>query len=134
MKQFISLWILSLVSMLTLDGIWLSIMIKRFYAPLFGNFMLSSPHVIPIALFYVLYTFGLTYLVIMPAVAQQSSLVVLFFNAALFGLVTYGTYDLTNQATIKDWSVLITLVDMAWGSLINGLVVLIVSFISSYKL
>ena len=133
MKQFISIWILSLISMLALDGVWLSLMVKRFYAPLFGNFMLSSPQIIPIVIFYLMYTLGLTWLVLFPGIVQQSSLSLLFFNGLIFGFVTYGTYDLTNQATIRDWSVLITLVDMAWGALLSGLVAVIVSYISTYR-
>ncbi len=133
MKQFIGIWILSLVTMLALDGVWLSLMVKRFYAPLFGNFMLPSPQIIPIIIFYIMYTLGLTWLVLFPGIVQQSSLSLLFFNGLVFGLVTYGTYDLTNQATIRDWSILITLVDMAWGTLLSGLVAAIVSCISTYR-
>ncbi len=133
MTQFITLWFFSLATMLALDGIWLSLMVKRFYAPLFGSFMTSSPQIIPIVIFYLMYTLGLTWLVLFPGIVQHSSLSLLFFNGLVFGLVTYGTYDLTNQATIRDWSVLITLVDMAWGALLSGLVAVIVSAISNYK-
>lgn len=51
----------------------------------------------------------------------NQSVSMIFVTGMIFGLVTYGTYDLTNQATIKDWPIIITIVDLAWGSLLAGI-------------
>ena len=68
-------------------------------------------------IFYLLFIVGLVIFVITPAVEKNSCMYALLFGA-LFGFITYATYDLTNLATLKDWPLLVTLVDLAWGAIL----------------
>jgi uncharacterized membrane protein len=105
---------------LVIDGLWLMVIAKKLYADHLGYLMASKPNLPAALIFYLLFVAGLMAFVVNPALAAGS------WKAALlpglfFGLVTYATYDLTNLATIKDWPVLITAIDLAWGSFVSGL-------------
>jgi len=80
-------------------------------------------------IFYLLFIVGLVSFVIIPSVEKNSWIYALLFGA-LFGLITYATYDLTNLATIRDWPVLLTIVDLAWGTILASLVSFITYVIS----
>lgn len=103
-----------------LDFLWLSTMTRLFYRPRLGALLNEQPVWPPALLFYVLYGVGLLAFVLRPALSDGSGLPAVFFWGCLFGLVAYGTYDLTNHATIRDWPLAVTVVDMAWGALISG--------------
>ncbi len=98
---------------LAIDMIWLGLVAKGFYQKHLGYIM--GPVNWPAALvFYLIFIVGLVVLVIVPAIESQSwSKLILY--ALLFGLCTYATYDLTNLATVKDWPLIVTLVDLVWG-------------------
>ena len=66
------------------------------------------------AMFYIIYVFGLAVVIIEPSTYSEHNLKFLF-KAFMFGLVAYGTYNLTNMATIKGWSPSVVFVDMIWG-------------------
>ena len=80
--------------------------------------MADKARLLPAALFYLLFIAALVYFVIVPALEHQN-LTKLIVSAAIFGLVTYATYDLTNMATLKGWPLLVTVVDLAWGTFIS---------------
>lgn len=86
--------------------------------------MADKARLLPAAIFYVLFIAALVYFVIAPALEHQN-LTRLILSAVVFGLVTYATYDLTNMATLKDWPLLVTVVDLAWGTFISLAVSLI---------
>jgi len=86
--------------------------------------MADKARLLPAAIFYLLFIAALSYFVIVPALEHQN-LTKLIVSAAIFGLVTYATYDLTNMATLKDWPLLVTVVDLAWGTFISLAVSLI---------
>lgn len=111
-----------LLSMLALDGLWLTAMLKRFYAPRMAQLMADSPRLGAAIAFYLIYAAGLAVLIVVPAVHSRDGLTKVFLRGALFGFVCYATYDLTNQATLKSWPPALTLVDMAWGCLLTGAV------------
>jgi uncharacterized membrane protein len=69
--------------------------------------------------------------VVVPGV-KEGSLQMTLIRAALFGLITYATYDLTNLATIKDWPIIVTVVDMIWGTVLSLLVSLASFFIARW--
>ena len=125
MKTFIIAYLSSILPMLAIDGIWLATMSKRFYAAHLGSLMTASPRLAPAGIFYLLYALGITLLVAVPAVNDGTALLKVFAYGALLGLVAYGTYDLTNQATLKDWPVVVTVVDLVWGALLTGAVSII---------
>lgn len=112
-------YFLTLGVFLAIDSVWLLFLAKKFYSEQLGYLMAISPNLIAALIFYLLFTAGLVFFVIHPALASESGRYALLAGL-FFGLVTYGTYDLTNQATIRDWPVLITVVDLCWGSFVTG--------------
>lgn len=105
---------------LGLDFIWLRVATKLLYKPEIGHLLLDKPNIAISVGFYLLYVIGIIVLVVMPAHNQGSWLKALGAGA-LFGLVAYGTYDMTNLATLKDWSITVSLIDMAWGTTVTAL-------------
>jgi uncharacterized membrane protein len=99
------------------DMVWLSIMASRFYRPTLGDMALSGVNVAPAIAFYILYPIGLVIFAILPGLRSGSMTTALLYGA-LFGFFTYATYDLTNQATLRNWTIQLTLVDIVWGSVL----------------
>lgn len=106
------------LAMLVLDIIWLTQMVHRLYQPRIGELLADKPSMPPAVIFYLLYVAGIVVLAVLPAL-REGGWRRLLVHAAVFGLVAYATYDLTNQATLKTWSTTITVIDMAWGTFIT---------------
>ena len=109
---------------LAIDLVWLMVISKKLYAEHLGYLMAAKPNLLAALIFYLIFVLGVQVFVLNPAMAAGT------WKAALlpglfFGLVTYATYDLTNLATIKDWPVLITIIDLVWGSFVSGVTSLI---------
>lgn len=119
--MFIKLYFIALPVFFALDMLWLGLIAKSFYAKQLGFLMRADINWTAAIIFYLLFIAGLVVFVIMPGLEKRSFLHVLMFGA-LFGLITYATYDLTNLATIKNWPLLVTIVDLAWGTLLAALV------------
>ncbi len=98
------------------DAIWLTTMTDRFYRRELPGLLADTPQWVPALGFYVLYAVGTLVLVVMPALDGDDSTARVAGMGALLGLVAYGTYDLTNQATLRGWSARVTVVDMVWGA------------------
>ena len=111
-----------LITMLALDALWLSIMVKRFYPAYIGHLMADTLNIAPAVVFYLVYAFGLFLFVVQPALENGQGYLQAFLLGAAFGFVAYSTYDLTNHATLKDWPLIVTAVDVAWGSFLTGTV------------
>ena len=109
---------------LGIDILWLTVIAQKFYKAQIVHLMADKARLLPAAIFYVLFIAALVYFVIAPALEHQN-LTRLILSAVVFGLVTYATYDLTNMATLKDWPLLVTVVDLAWGTFISLAVSLI---------
>ncbi len=103
---------------LIIDIIWLSFAVKYFYRPNIGHLLAEKPIMWAAAFFYIIYVFGLSVVIIEPSINNQNTLKFLF-QAFMFGFVAYGTYNLTNMATIKGWSTNVVFVDMFWGGLLT---------------
>lgn len=116
--------------MIVIDSVWLGTMAKRFYSLHIGSIMASSPRIIPAVLFYLLYPLGVVFFIVMPALEGNHGFLKIFLSGSLLGLVAYGTYDLTNQATLKEWSSIVTIVDLLWGASLTGLVSVISVYLS----
>lgn len=101
-----------------MDFIWLTLVAKNFYQSRMGFLMLEEVKYSVAAAFYILYLLGLLVFAIIPALRQQSWLVAAGLSAFL-GLIAYASYDLTNLATLKGWSVSLTLVDILWGVFVS---------------
>lgn len=118
--------------MLLIDLVWLSLTMKPFYQKYIGHLFAETPSILPAIIFYLIFIFGLTFLIIMPAITGNFSYLKLFAYGALFGLVCYATYDLTNQATMKNWPTIVTVVDLVWGTLLTGTVAVIAKFVTKF--
>jgi uncharacterized membrane protein len=105
--------------MFAIDILWIGIVMKDFYRGHLGHLMGDAVNWIPGSVFYALFLAGLIYFAVLPGVAS-GSLVRTFLIGAFFGLVAYGTYDLTNHATLKEWPLIVTIVDMLWGAFLSG--------------
>jgi uncharacterized membrane protein len=120
----------TLVTFLMIDGAWLMLIAKNFYAKHLGYLMAKTPNLAAAGIFYLIYVFTLVVLIISPAL-QRGSLVTAILTGALFGLCAYATYDLTNLASIKDWPLVVTIIDLVWGTFVSGAVAGISYFILS---
>ena len=105
---------------LIIDVIWLSYAVKNFYKPnLTGIPMNDKPNLVAGIIFYLLYTLGLTLIILRPALYSESVILALW-TGVVFGVVAYATYNLTNMAFIKNWSINVVVVDMIWGGILTG--------------
>ena len=117
--MFVKLYCIAFPIFFAMDMLWLGVVAKNFYTKQIG--FLTTPKVNWVAaiLFYLLFLAGLVVFVIAPAVEKDSWVRALMLGA-LFGLITYATYDLTNLATLKDWPLALTVVDLTWGVVLAG--------------
>jgi uncharacterized membrane protein len=127
--MFLKLYLIAFVVFFVIDIIWLSLIAKDLYARYLGYLMAENVRWIAAIVFYLLFIAGLVVFVIQPAVVSGSWSEALV-RGLFFGLVTYATYDLTNLATVRDWPLLITAVDLVWGTFLGGSVSLITFFVS----
>ena len=122
--EHIKTFFIAFAVFLGIDMLWLTVIAQKFYKAQIGHLMADKARLLPAAIFYVLFIAAMAYFVIAPALEHQN-LTRLILSAAIFGLVTYATYDLTNMATLKDWPPLVTVVDIAWGTFLSLAVSLI---------
>jgi uncharacterized membrane protein len=108
------------VSFVAIDMVWLTLMADRLYRPVLGDILKPQPEFAPAAVFYLVYTIGLYGFVVWPAHQAGGPLRALLFGA-LFGCVTYATYDLTNQATLRNWSTALSIADICWGAVLAAI-------------
>ena len=109
----------SVVVFLGLDFVWLSFASGNFYRPQLGDLLLPKPNLSVAAVFYLIYVVGVVVFAVMPAFGARSWPVALGLGA-LLGIVAYGTYDFTNLSTIKGWTTAVSLVDLAWGTILTA--------------
>lgn len=114
-----------------LDAIWLTTMANRLYRPALGDILLENLRFAPALAFYFLYPIGLVVFAAMPALRIGSAGAALGYGA-LFGLLAYATYDLTNYATLRNWTLQITLIDLAYGAIVAGLTSLAAYYAASW--
>ncbi|MGN8122954.1 DUF2177 family protein [Pseudomonas sp. 22082] len=117
MKKALIAYVATLLAFLLLDGLWLGVLMAPTYRELLGSLMLEKPLLVPAAVFYCLYVFGCVVFVVLPSLTWQRAARL----GALLGLVAYGTYDLTNWATLRGWSAQVSLMDWAWGTFATAL-------------
>jgi len=109
---------------LVIDFIWLTVIAKSLYAQHLGYLMAPKANLVAALIFYLLFVLGLQFFVLNPALLNGNWVSVLL-SGMFFGLVTYATYDLTNLATVRDWPILITFIDLVWGSFVSGITALL---------
>ena len=111
MIKYFKLYLVSLAAFLTIDMLWLGLAARSFYQQQLGFIMAPGVNWLAAIIFYLLFILGILFLVLVPGL-ESSSLKATLLRAALFGLITYATYDLSNLATLKDWPVLLSVVDL----------------------
>ena len=121
MIKYFKLYLVSLAAFLAIDLLWLGLVARSFYQQQLGFIMAPNVNWFAAVIFYLLFNVGILFFVVVPGL-ESGSLKTTLLRAALFGLITYATYDLTNLATLKDWPVLLTVVDMIWGMVLSILV------------
>ena len=109
----------ALVIFVVVDSLWLGTMAPRLYRPILGDILLPGFNLAPAVVFYLLYPIGLVFFAINPAL-KGGGLSTALICGALFGFFTYATYDLTNQATLRNWSTVLTVADITWGSFLGA--------------
>ena len=121
---YVKLYVVSLFAFLVVDAVWLRLMYPTFYRSRIGYLMAPDLKLTAALVFYLLFIAGLLVFVIVPGLTAGPMGAALA-RAALYGLVTYGTYDLTSLATFRDWPLSVTVVDMLWGATVSMLVSLV---------
>ena len=124
---YIKLYLVTLLAFFAIDILWMGVVARRFYGKYLAYLMAPNTKWLAAVLFYLLFIAGLLVFVVLPGL-QAASLSKTLLLAAFFGLVTYATYDLTNLATVKDWPILVTVVDLLWGTTLSVLVSLVAFF------
>lgn len=106
------------LSFAAIDAVWLSTMANRVYRPVIGPIMADKPDMAAAVVFYLISIGGTVFLAILPAL-REGGLGRAALNGAVLGFVAYATYDLTNQATLKVWETRLSVIDMAWGTVLT---------------
>ncbi len=127
--QIIKIYLLTLPIFFVIDLIWLGLMARNFYQAEIGFLLKPDVNWVAAIIFYLLFIAGLVIFVISPALEKASWIHALLYGG-FFGLITYATYDLTNLATLKDWPIKITIVDLIWGMILSSTVSVISYLIS----
>lgn len=120
LKQALIAYPLTAVFFLALDAVWLTTMADRLYRPALGHLMLARFELAPAIAFYLAYFVGVVVFAVKPGLERGRWTTALGLGA-LLGFVAYATYDLTNQATLRDWPWRVTVADLCWGTLATAL-------------
>lgn len=107
-------WVATALVFLGLDAVWLSFTASRLYRPLLGGLLRDGFLLAPAVLFYLIYTIGIVVFAILPEM-NSGRWAAAGLRGAFLGLFGYAVYDLTNQATLRDWPVAVTAADLVWG-------------------
>lgn len=118
MAYTIKLYLAALAAFFLIDMLWLGLVARGFYQKYLGFLLSPKPNWAAAIVFYLLFVAGVLVFVVLPGL-EANSLRLVLLRGALFGLITYATYDLTNLATVKDWPLTVTLVDLAWGTVLS---------------
>jgi uncharacterized membrane protein len=128
---YFKLYSLTLLAFLIVDLMWLGFFARGFYRKYLGFLLRPNPNWAAAILFYLIFIAGILVFCVLPA-RQAASAGRAVLLGALFGFIAYATYDMTNLATVKKWPVLVTVVDMVWGSVLSGTVAAVSYWISRW--
>lgn len=104
---------------MVIDLIWLAFIAKKLYKKHLGYIMSPQPKWKAAIIFYVLFIAALVIFVLLPSVDGNHTITYAMLYGALFGFITYATYDLTNLATLEGWPIKITVIDLIWGTFLG---------------
>lgn len=128
LKQTILLYLVTFVVFFLIDMVWLGVAARGFYRKHLGPMLNPKVNWLAVVLFYALFIVGLLVFAVKPAILHGTPVKALLLGA-LLGLISYATYDLTNLATLKDWPLVVTIIDLIWGTVLGGSVSLISALI-----
>ncbi len=132
--RFFKVYVIAFIVFVVLDLLSVRVIAKEFYQEQIGHLMANNINWLPEILLYLIYIFGLVYFAIIPAL-KHGNWFLLILNGAIFGLVSYATYDLTNLATLKDWPIKFVVYDLVWGAFVSDATCLITyGLASSWKI
>ncbi|WP_218162447.1 DUF2177 family protein [Alkalibacterium sp. 20] len=129
MRYFI-IYMITLAVFFLVDILWLGLIANKLYRDQIGFIMKDQPNWIAAIIFYLIFVLGLVFFVIHPALLSES-IVEALMRGMFFGFITYATYDLTNLATLENWPLKITIIDLIWGTTLGGVVSAISFYFSS---
>ncbi|MDD3452716.1 MAG: DUF2177 family protein [Bacilli bacterium] len=129
--NYVKMYFIALIVFVLIDGIWLLFISKNLYQKELGYLLSSNPNIIAAIIFYLLFLVGLIYFVINPGI-KEDDIIKIVISGAFFGLITYATYDLTNLATIKNWPLKITIIDLIWGTTLSSVVSVLTYYIYKF--
>ncbi len=118
--KLITAYVATGIAFALIDSVWLMTMAPRLYQPEIGEMLIKGFRATPAILFYLLYIAGIIIFAVQPGLAAGKWQTALL-QGALFGFFCYMTYDLTNYATLKVWSLKVTILDLIWGATLTGL-------------
>ena len=130
MTRYLTVYFSTGIVFWLLDFVWLGFVIKNFYMRELDGMLLPTPLMGPAILFYLVYVIGIAVFAVLPALASNSWLKASVLGA-LLGLIAYGTYDLSNLATLKGWSPRFAIIDMIWGTSVTAISATLGFWISS---
>lgn len=119
--KMLALYGITTLVFFAIDLVWLSTATSRIYAPYLGDLLAPKPNLPVAAVFYLFYVVGILALAVVPGL-REGAIAGALWRGALFGLLAYATYDLTNLATIRDWPWQVSVIDMVWGTTLNTVV------------
>lgn len=119
MNKYIIAYFATGIAFAAIDAVWLRTMATRLYRPEIGELLARDFRLGPAVVFYLLYIAGMLYFAVGPALASGKWQTALL-NGAVLGFLCYMTYDLTNQATLKVWSLKVTIADIIWGTVLTA--------------
>ncbi|MFO7969058.1 MAG: DUF2177 family protein [Bacillota bacterium] len=117
-SNFIKMYAIAFVVFLVIDAIWLGLVAKNFYKNNIGHLMADKPNFIAAGVFYLIFIFGVVFFIYQGVVDENLPKALL--AGAIFGFMAYATYDLTNLATLKDWPINVTIIDLIWGTFLSS--------------
>jgi uncharacterized membrane protein len=119
MIKMLAAYGLTLVAFAAIDAVWLINMAPRLYKPEIGEVMMEKGfRLTPAMIFYAIYIGGIVYFAVWPGLTEGVAKAAL--QGAVLGFICYATYDLTNYATLKVWSLKVTVLDLMWGTVLTG--------------
>ncbi|KQS67937.1 hypothetical protein ASG39_06250 [Rhizobium sp. Leaf371] len=120
MKTYLIAYAGTLLSFLVVDAVWLGVVARTFYRDQLGDLMSPQPNLAVAAVFYLFFAVAIVILAVLPGLRAGSLMTTIGYGAVL-GLAAYGTYDITNLSTLRNWPAMLSVVDMIWGTFLTAL-------------
>lgn len=128
--EYLLSYLAALVLFILIDLVWIKMIMRPIFERSIGSIMLPDPHMGAALAFFVLYQAGLLYFAVIPA-AEAGSWTIAALHGGLLGIIAYGTYETTNLATLKGWTLKMAIVDVGWGASLSAIIATVGFFVLS---